>query len=100
MMEAGRSGARILRRCDLKKQFVQANLMYLSEAIALYPCDCQQLFEENGYVVIRQFIPRLMCEYISKNINVLEANSYFGYNDGQVEKAFSGAAPNVTEMLL
>ena len=74
--------------------------MYLSEAIALYPCDCQQLFEENGYVVIRQFIPRLMCEYISKNINVLEANSYFGYNDGQVEKAFSGAAPNVTEMLL
>ena len=66
----------------------------------LDPRDCQQLFEENGYVVIRQFIPRVMCDYISENIKVLEANSYFGYNDGQVEKALSGAAPIVTEMLL
>jgi hypothetical protein len=37
---------------------------------------------------------------ISENIKVLEANSYFGYNDGQVEKALSAAAPTVTETLL
>jgi hypothetical protein len=74
--------------------------MNLAQAIVLDPRDCQQLFEENGYVVIRQFIPRIMCDYVSENIKVLEANSYFCYNDGQVERAFSGAAPIVTEMLL
>lgn len=59
-----------------------------------------QLFEENGYVIFKQFIPRLMCDYISENIKVLEANSYFEYGDAQVEKAFSAAAPAVTETLL
>jgi hypothetical protein len=74
--------------------------MNFSEPFVLDPRDSQQLFEENGYVVIRRFIPPIMCDYVSENIKVLEANSYFGYNDGQVEKAFSGAAPIVTEMLL
>jgi hypothetical protein len=59
-----------------------------------------QLFEENGYVIFKQFIPRLMCDYISENIKVLEANSYFEHGDAQVEKAFSAAAPAVTETLL
>ena len=60
----------------------------------------EQLFEENGYVILKQFIPRLMCDYISENIKVLEASSYFDYGDPQVEKAFSAAAPVITETLL
>jgi alkylated DNA repair dioxygenase AlkB len=60
----------------------------------------EQLFEENGYVIIKQFIPRIMCEYICENIKVLEASSYFGYGDSQVEKAFSAASPPITETLL
>ena len=61
---------------------------------------CGQMFEENGYVVLKQFIPRIMCEYISENIKVLEAGSYFDYGDTQVEKAFSAASPAITETLL
>ena len=60
----------------------------------------EQLFEENGYVILKQFVPRLMCDYISENIRVLEASSYFDYGDPQVEKAFSAAAPVITETLL
>lgn len=60
----------------------------------------QQLFEENGYVILKQFVPLLMCDYISENIKVLEASSYFNYGDTQVEKAFSAAAPALTETLL
>ncbi len=58
------------------------------------------LFEQNRYAVIKQFIPRLMCEYIAKNIRVLEANSRLSFGDSQVEKAFSGGSPAVTETLL
>jgi hypothetical protein len=61
---------------------------------------CEQLFEENGYLILKQFIPRIMCEYISENIKVLEAGSYFDYGDSQVEKAFSAASPPITETLL
>jgi hypothetical protein len=74
--------------------------MNLSEAIVLNEPNCEQLFEENGYVILREFIPRIMCDYISENIKVLEASSYFGYGDTQVEKAFSAAAPAITETLL
>jgi hypothetical protein len=59
-----------------------------------------ELFDRNGYVVIKQFIPRIMCEYISKNVKVLEANSRLSFGDVQVEKAFSGGSPAVTETLL
>jgi hypothetical protein len=59
-----------------------------------------RLFEQHGYAVIKQFIPRIMCEYISKNIRVLEANSRLSFGDTQVEKAFSGGSPAVTETLL
>jgi protoheme ferro-lyase len=41
-----------------------------------------------------------MCDYISENIKVLEASSYFEYGDTQVEKAFSAASPAITETLL
>lgn len=91
---------RILRAFDPENRCLEKDFMNLSDAIVLHPRDCEQLFEENGYVIIRHFIPRLMCDYISENIKVLEANSYFGYGDPQVEKAFSGAAPTVTETLL
>src|SRR5262245_49887304 len=74
--------------------------MSLSDVVLSNPPNYGQLFEENGYVVFKQFIPRIMCEYISENIKVLEASSYFGYGDTQVEKAFSAAAPPVTETLL
>lgn len=74
--------------------------MNLSESIVLNEPNCEQLFEENGYVILREFIPRVMCDYISENIKVLEASSYFGYGDTQVEKAFSAAAPAITETLL
>ncbi|MDQ2920553.1 MAG: hypothetical protein M3R52_02900 [Acidobacteriota bacterium] len=74
--------------------------MNLSEAVLLNQPNCEQLFEENGYVILRQFIPRIMCDYISANIKVLEANSSFGYGDNQVEKAFSAGALTVTETLL
>ena len=57
-------------------------------------------FEQDGYVVIKQLIPRIMCEYISKYIKVLEANSRLSFGDIQVEKAFSGGSPAVTETLL
>ena len=59
-----------------------------------------ELFEQQGYVVIKQFIPRIMCEYIAKNIGVLEADSRLSFGDTQVEKAFSGGSPAVTETLL
>jgi hypothetical protein len=59
-----------------------------------------RLFEKNGYVVVKQLIPRVMCDYISENIKFLEAHSYFAYGDIQVEKAFSAASPFVTETLL
>ena len=59
-----------------------------------------ELFEQQGYVVIKQFIPRIMCDYISKNIRVLEANSRLSFGDSQVEKAFSGGSPAVAETLL
>ena len=57
-------------------------------------------FEQQGYVLIKQFIPRIMCEYISKNIRVLEANSRLSFGDSQVEKAFSGGSPAAAETLL
>jgi hypothetical protein len=62
--------------------------------------DIAELFEQQGYAVIKQFIPRLMCEYIAKNIRVLEDNSRLSFGDSQVEKAFSGGSPAVTETLL
>lgn len=62
--------------------------------------DVAELFEQHGYVVIKQFIPRLMCDYIAKNIRVLESNSRLSFGDTQVEKAFSGGSPAVTETLL
>ncbi|MGI9065641.1 MAG: hypothetical protein ACR2HX_04465 [Pyrinomonadaceae bacterium] len=74
--------------------------MNVSEGVVPTSLKYEQLFEENGYVIIKQFIPRVMCDYISENIKVLEASSYFGYGDTQVEKAFSASAPAVTETLL
>jgi hypothetical protein len=74
--------------------------MNVSEDVAPGSIGCEQLFEENGYVILKQFIPRIMCEYISENIKVLEASSYFEYGDTQVEKAFSAAGPDITETLL
>ena len=62
--------------------------------------DIGELFEQKGYAVIKQFIPRLMCKYIAKNIRVLEDNSRLSFGDTQVEKAFSGGSPAVTETLL
>lgn len=59
-----------------------------------------EMFEQHGYVVLRQFIPRIMCDYIARNIRVLEANSRLSFGDSQVEKAFSGGSPAVTETLL
>jgi hypothetical protein len=59
-----------------------------------------RLFEKNGYVDVKQMIPRVMCDYLSENIKFLEAQSYFPYGDVQVEKAFSAASPFVTETLL
>jgi hypothetical protein len=58
------------------------------------------MLEEKGYVILRQLIPLIMCEYISENIKVLEASSPLNYGDTQVEKAFSTATPVVTETLL
>jgi hypothetical protein len=57
-------------------------------------------FEQNGYAVIKQFIPPIMCRYISKNIAVLEANARLSFGDTQVQKAFSGGSPAITETLL
>ena len=74
--------------------------MNISEGVVLNSIGCEQLFEENGYLILRQFVPRIMCEYISENIKVLEASSYFDYGDTQVENAFSAAAPVITETLL
>jgi hypothetical protein len=62
--------------------------------------DVATLFEANGYVVVKQFLTRLMCDYINENIKLLEAASSFGYGDTQVEKAFSAASPIITETLL
>ena len=74
--------------------------MNVSEPAVTKSIGYEQLFEENGYVILKQFVPLLMCDYISENIKVLEASSYFDYGDTQVEKAFSAAAPAITETLL
>jgi len=62
--------------------------------------DLGERFEQSGYVVVKQFIPALMCQYIAKNVRVLEANSRLNFGDTQVEKAFSGGSPAVSETLL
>ena len=62
--------------------------------------DASGSFEENGYLVVKRLIPRVMCDYISENIAFLEAYSCFGYGDVQVEKAFSAASHFLTETLL
>ena len=59
-----------------------------------------EMFERSGYAVVKQFIPALMCQYIAKYIRVLEANSRLSFGDTQVERAFSGGSPAVTETLL
>src|SRR5215510_5986256 len=64
------------------------------------PTESSRLFKNNGYVVVKQLLPRVLCYYISENIKFLEACSYFPYGDIQVEKAFSAASPFVTETLL
>lgn len=74
--------------------------MKLSKSTVPKSTNYERQFEKNGYVIFKQFIPRVMCDYISENIKVLEASSYFGYGDTQVEKAFSSAAPAITETLL
>jgi hypothetical protein len=74
--------------------------MSVAEAVVPDSIGYGQLFEENGYVVLKQFIPRIMCDYISENIKVLEASSIFIYDDKQVEKAFSAASPEITDTLL
>lgn len=74
--------------------------MNVSDVVIPGASGCEQMFAENGYVVLKQFIPRIMCEYISENIKVLEASAYFNYGDTQVEKAFSAASPAITETLL
>jgi hypothetical protein len=74
--------------------------MNISEAAVPKSIGYEQLFEKNGYVIVKQFVPLLMCDYISENIKVLEASSYLEYGDTQVEKAFSAAAPALTETLL
>ena len=61
---------------------------------------CDQMFERDGYVILKQWIPRLMCAYISENVKVLEASSSLHYDDGQVKKAFSTAGCAITEILL
>ena len=62
--------------------------------------DPGELFEKSGYAVIKQFIPSLMCQYIARNVRVLEANSRLSFGDTQVEKAFSGGSPALAETLL
>lgn len=74
--------------------------MKLSEGAIASPSGYEQLFEQKGYVVLRQFIPQIMCDYISENIKLLEAGSGLDYGDNQVEKAFSAGSPVVTETLL
>lgn len=74
--------------------------MQLSEGAIAGPIRYDQLFEERGYVVLKQFIPRIMCDYISENIKVLEASAGLDYGDNQVEKAFSAGSAIVTETLL
>jgi hypothetical protein len=95
-MVAGRFVALTWRIFDL----AGANCMNVSDGVVPGSLSCEQMFEENGYVVLKQFIPRIMCEYISENIKVLEASSCFEYGDTQVEKAFSAASPAITETLL
>ncbi len=74
--------------------------MTASEGVALSSIKYGQKFEADGYVVIKEFIPLVMCEYISENIKVLEANSSLDFGDTQVEKAFSAGSPIITETLL
>jgi alkylated DNA repair dioxygenase AlkB len=76
--------------------------MNVSEGVVSASIGYGQAFEENGYVILKQFVPRIMCDYITRNIRVLEldSSSVFVYNDEQVEKAFSAASPELTDTLL
>lgn len=58
------------------------------------------MFEKKGYVILRQLIPRIMCEHISENVKVLEAAGPPSRGDAQVEHSFSTFAPIITETLL
>ena len=74
--------------------------MSVSQVIVPDSSTVAAVFESNGYVVVKQFISKLMCDYIDENIKLLEAASSFDYGDTQVEKAFSAASPTITETLL
>ncbi len=58
------------------------------------------MFEEQGYLILKGLIPRVMCDYLAENIKVLEANGPLTYGDEQVQESFATFAPVVTETLL
>jgi hypothetical protein len=74
--------------------------MSSTDRAVVSPIGYDTMFEEHSYVVLKQFIPRMLCDYIAENVKVLEANSGLNYGDGQVENAFSTGSPVVTETLL
>ncbi len=58
------------------------------------------MFEEKGYLILRQLIPQVMCDYLAENIKVLEADGPLSYGDEQVQESSATFAPVVTEILL
>lgn len=58
------------------------------------------MFEEKGYLILKQLIPPVMCDYLAENIKALEADGAVSNGDEQVRESFATFAPVVTEILL
>lgn len=57
-------------------------------------------FAEEGYEVLRGFVPPDLCGFLSLNYRILVDNDYLGYNDGQVECGYAAYGLPISESLL
>lgn len=58
------------------------------------------MFETDGYTVLRRFVPRELCSFLSANYRMLVDNGQMAYDDGQVERSYAAYGLPVSETLL
>lgn len=58
------------------------------------------MFETDGYTVLRRFVPRDLCGFLSANYRLLVDNGQMTYDDGQVEQGYAAYGLAVSETLL
>lgn len=57
-------------------------------------------FAEEGFTVLRGFVPLDLCRFLSLNYRILVENDHLAYNDGQVEKGYAAYGLPISESLL